>query len=257
MARVVHFEIDQAASFEKELQALDKNGNPINLTGYTLRAQAKPSFVTFVAHTFTITVTDAVEGKFTLSLTDIQTRDMSPGRMLYDVKATSSSGVTTRTHEGIIQVNPTITDANPFVSLQGTKITDPRIVHVHENKDVLDRIVSIGQVGTLWKVITEDRTVENGDRLFIDASGSPESDIILYVDPFGSPETVENNFTLTIADIGETITPTSRVIIRTTDETSPPTDLFIIEGSGFVQIVYITGSGWKMSIAVPFGGLVV
>lgn len=254
MARVIHLEIDQSTTFERSFQALDSSGTAIDLTNYTVKAQAKPTYTSFVAHTFTATVTDALNGRFTLSLTDIETRDLPPGRMLYDIKITSTiTGNVLRIIEGIVQVNPAITDANPFIALQGTKIVDPRIVHVHDNKEVLDQIVTIGQVGTKWKRISVDHTVANGDRLFVDATSG---DIVLYVDPMSSPEVVEDNFTFTVADIGNTFSGTNRVIIRSTDETSPRIDLFIIEGPGVVQFVYLLGYGWKISLAVPFATIV-
>jgi hypothetical protein len=60
-------------------------------------------------YAFTASVYDAANGKIRLQLTNTQSEAIPAGRWLYDVEITSPSGTKTRVVEGIVTVNPQIT----------------------------------------------------------------------------------------------------------------------------------------------------
>lgn len=86
-----------------ELAADGVTETPINLTGAVILAQHRTRPTAVVALNFTVTVTDAVAGKFQLSLSPAQTANLRGG--VYDVQVTLASGdVVTYVPTGIVRV---------------------------------------------------------------------------------------------------------------------------------------------------------
>ena len=79
------------------------------MTGYTVQSQMRKSYQSRQSFSFTASVYNTVDGKIRLQLTDEQSEAIPPGRWLYDVEITSPSGTKTRVVEGIVTVNPQIT----------------------------------------------------------------------------------------------------------------------------------------------------
>lgn len=109
MATITNLYIDAGADYSIIVTANQGNGDPLNLTGYTVRSQIRKSYASSVAYDFTATVFATTSGKIRLSLTNAQTSAIKPGRYLYDVEITSSAGEKRRVLEGIIIVTPEIT----------------------------------------------------------------------------------------------------------------------------------------------------
>lgn len=65
---------------------------PLNLTGYTVDSDIKELTDDVQVETFTATLTDAVNGAFTLTLTPVETAALDTGRYGYDISLTSSAG---------------------------------------------------------------------------------------------------------------------------------------------------------------------
>lgn len=65
---------------------------PLNLTGYTVDSDIKEITDDVQVETFTATLTDAVNGAFTLTLTPAETAALDTGRYGYDISLTSSAG---------------------------------------------------------------------------------------------------------------------------------------------------------------------
>ncbi|HHM12824.1 MAG TPA: hypothetical protein ENJ16_04670, partial [Planctomycetaceae bacterium] len=61
--------VNQGATFELLVQVLDTDRNPLDLTGFLGRGQIKDTFGGTVDASFTVTITDAVNGKVTATLT--------------------------------------------------------------------------------------------------------------------------------------------------------------------------------------------
>lgn len=115
MAEYEKFDIDQGSDIAIELELVDVNGNPKNLTNFSGAAQMKRNFNSDSAdtHDFAFAITDATQGILTLSLTNTQTSALKVGSYVYDVEISfvDSNGATVieRVLEGKIRVNPNVT----------------------------------------------------------------------------------------------------------------------------------------------------
>jgi|APGre2960657373_1045057.scaffolds.fasta_scaffold141879_1 hypothetical protein len=109
MAPVKHLVIDQGTTFSFSITVTDIQGNPINLTGYTLTSQLRKSYNSNTYTAFVVTAPTPLTGEMTLSLTATTTSSLKYGRYVYDVEIRSASNEVTRVLEGIITVNPEVT----------------------------------------------------------------------------------------------------------------------------------------------------
>lgn len=243
--QTIHFEIEQSTTFSKQFVARTGRSNTspvIDLTGYTVKSECKRSYTSYAAFAFTVEITDAQNGVFTLSMTDTQTRDLPVARMIYDVKIVDPQGVASRIVEGIIHIKPSITDSNPYTPLQGVKIMDPEVVHKHTNKDVLDTITSVSQTGLQWRLFASgspeqiEHVSQNGDRIFVDTSVHA-IDVVV-------PAVPTEQYSIEIHDSAGTFDTNNVRII--TDE-SPATILYTqTRANSTFKAVYSDETGWKI-----------
>jgi hypothetical protein len=109
MATVSNLFVDAGASYSNIITVAATNGQALNLTGYSVASQMRKSYQSSTAYNFTASIYDASTGKVRLQLTPQQSEAIPAGRWLYDVEITSPSGNKTRVVEGIVTVNPQIT----------------------------------------------------------------------------------------------------------------------------------------------------
>ena len=109
MATVSNLFVDAGATYSNIISVAATNGQALDLTGYSVASQMRKSFGSSTAYNFTASVFDAANGKVRLQLTPSQSEAIPAGRWLYDVEITSPSGSKTRVVEGIVTVNPQIT----------------------------------------------------------------------------------------------------------------------------------------------------
>jgi len=109
MAAISNLYVDAGANYSTIITVAASNGQALNLTGYTVASQMRKSYQSSTAYAFSASVYDAVTGKIRLQLTANQSEAIPAGRWLYDVEITSSGGTKTRVVEGIVTVNPQIT----------------------------------------------------------------------------------------------------------------------------------------------------
>ena len=109
MASISNIFIDQGATFTTTVTVTDSNGDAVNLSGYSVAAQIRKTFLSSSATAFTATISNASSGEITISLTDTQTTALEAGRFVYDVLITASGGTKTRVVEGQVTVNPSVT----------------------------------------------------------------------------------------------------------------------------------------------------
>ena len=109
MASISNIFIDQGATFTTTVTVTDSNGDAVNLSGYSVAAQIRKTFLSSSATAFTASISNASSGKITISLTDTQTTALEAGRFVYDVLITASGGTKTRVVEGQVTVNPSVT----------------------------------------------------------------------------------------------------------------------------------------------------
>ena len=117
MAEYERFAIDQGSDIAIQLELVDVNGNPKNLTNFSAAAQMKRNFNSDSSdtHPFAAAIADATGGILTLSLTNAQTTALKVGNYVYDVEISfvddSANTIIERVLEGKIRVNPNVTDA--------------------------------------------------------------------------------------------------------------------------------------------------
>ena len=109
MASISNIFIDQGATFTTTVTVTDANGDAVNLSGYSVAAQIRKSFLSSTATAFTATISNASAGEITISLSPTQTAALEAGRFVYDVLITASGGTKTRVVEGQVTVNPSVT----------------------------------------------------------------------------------------------------------------------------------------------------
>tara|TARA_B100000405_G_C16488665_1_gene339207 strand:+ start:157 stop:501 length:345 start_codon:yes stop_codon:yes gene_type:complete len=86
------------------------SNSPINLTNFGIAAQMrKHAGATTGITTFTTSLYDAVGGKIQIGLSTTQTAALKPGRHVYDVITTDTSGVMECVVEGMVIVSKAVT----------------------------------------------------------------------------------------------------------------------------------------------------
>jgi NAD dependent epimerase/dehydratase family enzyme len=96
--------LQRRADYSITLQFKDSTDTPINLTGWTVAAQAWNQARTTKYADFTVTYTNRVTGTIAVALTDEQTATF-PSEAYYDVLLTNPSGLKEYYLEGIIFVS--------------------------------------------------------------------------------------------------------------------------------------------------------
>ena len=109
MASISNIFIDQGATFTTTVTVTDANGDAVNLSGYSVAAQIRKTFLSSTATAFTATISNASSGEITISLTPTQTTALEAVRFVYYVLITASGGTKTRVVEGQVTVNPSVT----------------------------------------------------------------------------------------------------------------------------------------------------
>ena len=107
MATKANLVIDQGATFSVDLDLTDENGDVIDLSGYTANSQIRKWYTSTTSYPFTASVNSSA-GIITLSMTAIQTANLTAGRYVYDVEISDNSTVS-RVIEGIVTVTPNVT----------------------------------------------------------------------------------------------------------------------------------------------------
>lgn len=118
-AGVLDLVIEQGVTFGMTVTVKDSSGTPVNITGYTFRGKIKESAQDVSAvEEFTCTITDAVNGIFTVGLTAAETAAIAAtgatydtySSYVYDIEMVDTSTFVTRLLNGALRVSPEVTD---------------------------------------------------------------------------------------------------------------------------------------------------
>lgn len=113
-AGILPLSVEQGATFRKSM-VWKINGNPVNLTGYTARLQARAnrSFDPMLSLTSDagggITLVEA-EGRITITISADTTSGLHVGKHKYDLELESAGGEVTRLVKGMFTVSEGITE---------------------------------------------------------------------------------------------------------------------------------------------------
>lgn len=108
MAIKANIVVDQGSSFSTSINLTDTSDNIINLENFTGAAQLRKHYTSSQSTPFNVTVIPST-GEVRLDLSANTTTLLTPGRYVYDVELTDSSGVVSRIVEGIVTVTPNVT----------------------------------------------------------------------------------------------------------------------------------------------------
>ena len=107
--------LSKGDTFTTQLTLDDANGNPYNLTGFRIGAQARTSYYTAnAALIFTTTISNANSGIIQLSANSATTANVPTKTLVYDVLIKDTSNNVTKVLEGRIFVDPTVTPLTSF-----------------------------------------------------------------------------------------------------------------------------------------------
>ncbi len=111
MATISNIYIDAGADYTTTVTVTDSSGAALDLTGYTAAAQIRKTHESSsVTVSFTVAFNaDRTTGRLDISLTGTQTGAISAGRYVYDVLITSGASAKIRVVEGIVTINPRVT----------------------------------------------------------------------------------------------------------------------------------------------------
>jgi len=108
MAIKTNILVDQGTDYEVTINVTDESSAPINLAGYTGKAQFRKHYSSLKSYDFTVTVNE-VTGEVTLALNSDTTSCVNAGRYVYDCELISASGIKSRIAEGILTIVPRVT----------------------------------------------------------------------------------------------------------------------------------------------------
>lgn len=102
----VNIIIDKGANFDVSFFITNKDGTPLNLSGYTGIVSLKKSYAATTSIPLTLTFLNRTLGEIVISMTPAQTALLDRRRYVYDILITSPNEYKTRVIEGIVEVTP-------------------------------------------------------------------------------------------------------------------------------------------------------
>ena len=101
--------IEQGASWEEALPAVDAAGEPLDLTGYTPRMQIRLAPMGAIIAEPELSVPDPQAGVIVARLPASMTEDLVWRRGLYDLEVAAEDGTVLRLFAGEVRISPEIT----------------------------------------------------------------------------------------------------------------------------------------------------
>tara|TARA_B110000503_G_scaffold134389_1_gene213297 strand:- start:4991 stop:5323 length:333 start_codon:yes stop_codon:yes gene_type:complete len=108
MAVYANLTIDQGSDFSSTIFVTNNQGDILDLTLYTTRAQIRKTFASTTSIDFIASILNPTEGKIQIKLTNAVSALMKSGRYVYDVEIISDSDIVTRVVEGQVDVTPNV-----------------------------------------------------------------------------------------------------------------------------------------------------
>lgn len=107
MATKLNLTVDQGSDFATSFVVSDDNGNPLDLSTYTLASQMRKTYTSASSYSFTVTANSS--GIVVITLGANTSKSIPAGRYVYDVDLTSSSNAVSRAVEGFVTITPAVT----------------------------------------------------------------------------------------------------------------------------------------------------
>jgi hypothetical protein len=107
VASKLNLTIDQGSDFATSFVVSDDNGNPLDLSTYTLASQIRKTYTSSTYYSINATANSS--GIVVMRLNANTSNLIPAGRYVYDVELTSSSNAVSRAVEGIVTITPSVT----------------------------------------------------------------------------------------------------------------------------------------------------
>ena len=102
----VNILIDKGADYGVTFFITNKDGTPLNMSGYTGSAVMKQSYSATTSIPFTLEFVNRTAGEISLALTDVETSALDRRRYVYDIVLEDPNGHKTRVIMGNAEVSP-------------------------------------------------------------------------------------------------------------------------------------------------------
>lgn len=111
MSRPLNLFVDRGSDYQKSVPLKQANGNPVDLTGYTLIAQMRKRYDDATSYNLTVTADgNPALGIINIAMSAAVTGTVPAGRWVYDVLAVNeTTGAQSRLLEGVVDVTPNVT----------------------------------------------------------------------------------------------------------------------------------------------------
>ena len=107
---VTNLVINSGSDFSQSFTLEGINNSPLNLTGFSVSAQMRKWYGSSTAITFeTVVLFPSTSWRIVIVLSSANTVNIRPGRYVYDVMITDSSGIKNRVIEGMVLVREGVT----------------------------------------------------------------------------------------------------------------------------------------------------
>ena len=116
--------VDRGASLDKKVPVKNKNGLPVDITGFLARGQIRKHWSSKNSVSFITNIPDPTTGIIYINLTSEQTACLKPGRFVFDLELyddTQNPVQVIRVLEGQIVVTPRVTKGAEELSLCNTE----------------------------------------------------------------------------------------------------------------------------------------
>jgi hypothetical protein len=111
MAQFVELNLDQGTDFKLDMELTNDDGTAKNVENYAFSGSLKRSYYTTTsAAELTVTIEDAANGAVSFSIDSANTANIKAGRYVFDIKQIDDADITSRIVEGLIIVNPQVTE---------------------------------------------------------------------------------------------------------------------------------------------------
>ncbi len=90
MATTISFKVGDTFKLSGQLVSDQVANTPVNITGYTIRSQLRNDAA--LIQSMTVSITDAVNGRYTVSATPVQTAAWPVGNARMDIEFTTNAG---------------------------------------------------------------------------------------------------------------------------------------------------------------------
>jgi len=107
---IKNYEIKQSATFFELVTVKQLNYTPQNITGWNIYGKIEHFYHSETGIYLTVNIENALNGQFSIGLSNTQTSLLIPGNYVYDISAIISNGIVQRLQSGIMNVTVGVTN---------------------------------------------------------------------------------------------------------------------------------------------------